>query len=92
MLIALLITERSSVAGALHYCSFCGLCSRNALQYSPTQRIYFVCNYCFAGARYNHAKTSYKLNAADLPEVAYIQNEYHADLTLPEFKSLTQSN
>ncbi|HKM33425.1 MAG TPA: RHS repeat-associated core domain-containing protein, partial [Lachnospiraceae bacterium] len=29
-----------------------------------------------------HAKTSYKLNAAGLPEVAYIQNEYHADLTL----------
>ncbi|HQB65189.1 MAG TPA: RHS repeat-associated core domain-containing protein, partial [Fibrobacteraceae bacterium] len=34
-----------------------------------------------------HAKTSYKLNAAGLPEVAYIQNEYHADLTLSDVNS-----
>jgi hypothetical protein len=34
-----------------------------------------------------HAKTAYKLNAAGLPEVAYIQNEYDADLTLSSVNS-----
>lgn len=36
-----------------------------------------------------HAKTAYKLNAAGLPEVAYIQNAYDANLTLTAVNSGT---
>src|SRR5574344_545994 len=48
---------------------------RGKARSSPTQRKYFVCNYCFAGACHNHQKVAYKLNSLGLPEkvILYIK-------------------